>query len=290
MSTPHSCLGALALELTPGSRAARAVLDQASAGQLAALVARDLAKIEPRAAQLDLALIAGLFDPVELLRPGWPLHRELERLIAQAPGDGAARVIAFAGQDGFLPPNLQPDADFAEGPLRLLPIVLRGETTLAAEVDAQLEQSLLDIGMAGADTALLAQEVFGASIEHARYLTVHDLAAMMAMQYDNVGLGALWPLIETALLTPGREQWLDAPPEPLVHLVDGQAHIALLDSENWIRRGWAPSGLDSEKLELAFDRFQSRQRQLASLLEAHGIAVSFDHCVSGVDPREQLGA
>jgi len=292
MSDIHSCLCALALELTPGTQAARPALDQSMAGQLAALIARDLAKFEPAAAQLDLAVIAALFDPVELLRPGWPLHRELERLVMQAPGDGSARIIAFAGRDGRLPANLQSDPDFAAGALRLLPLVLRGNATIAKEVSAQFEERLLDLGMAGADTALLAQQAFGAEIEHARFLTVHDLAAMMAMQYENVGLGALWPLIETALLAPGQERWLDAPPEPLVRLANGEARIAMFDDEGWADSGLAPAqaGHDQARLGLAFDRFQMRQRQIAALLEAHGIATTFDHCPAGRDARAILRA
>lgn len=283
-----SCLAALALELTPGTPAGHQVIDQDAAGELAALVARDLARIDARAAQLDLALLAGLFDPVELLRPRWPLHRELERLIAQAPGEGEPRIIAIAGSAGQLPGNLQPQADFAGASLRLLPLVLRGPAADARVVDDAFEHLLLDIGMAGADTALLAQSAFGTSIEHARYLTVHDLAAMMAMQYDNVGLGALWPLIESALLSPAQEQWLDAPPEPLVRVANGRANIALLDPEAWSSSSLAPAGLDGRQLERMFERFQMRQRQLASVLEAHAIEVSFDHCPAGSDARALL--
>lgn len=290
MNPLGSCLAALALELTPGSPATRRVIDQGAAGELAALVARDLARIDPRAAQLDLALLAGLFDPVELLRPRWPLHRELERLVAQAPGAGEPRIIAIAGSAGELPGILQPLQEFAGGALRLLPLVLRGSAADAAVVDVAFEQTLLDIGMAGADTALLAQSAFGVTIEHARYLTVHDLAAMMAMQYDNVGLGALWPLIESALLSPAQEQWLDAPPEPLVRVSDGKASIAMLDPETWSASALAPTGLDGRQLERLFERFQMRQRQLASVLEAHAIPVSFDHCPSGSDPRAVLRA
>src|SRR5688572_23166572 len=90
-----SCLGALALELTPGSHAERTALASAAAGDLAALVARDLARLVPEAARLDLGLVAALFDPVELLRPGYPLHAELERLVARAPGLPGGRLIGF---------------------------------------------------------------------------------------------------------------------------------------------------------------------------------------------------
>lgn len=296
-----SCHGAFALELSPGTGVARDLLDAEAAGALAALVSRDLAKLAPEAAGLDLALLAGLFDPVELLRPGWPLQHELERLVAQAPGADGGRVIAFgagggAGHSGSAaegdsdaPANLRPDPDFAGGALRLLPFVLRGEASLANHVSENLEAVLLDTGMAGADTALLAQEAFGATIEHARYLTLHDLAAMIAMQYENVGLGALWPVLETALLSPGQECWLDQPPEPMVRLVDGQARIAMLDDDAWLAlQPEEMRNAESARIERSFVRFQMRQRQIAALLEAHGIPATFDHCPTGLDPRSVL--
>lgn len=290
MTPTLSCHGAFALELSPGTDVARDLLAADAAGELSARVARDLAKLVPEAAGMDLALLAGLFDPVELLRPGWPLHRELERLVAQAPGAEGARVIAFGGGSDT-PANLRPDPGFAGGVLRLLPFVLRGDASLAARVGEQLEAVLLDTGMAGADTALLAQDAFGATIEHARYLTVHDLAAMIAMQYENVGLGALWPVLETALLSPGQECWLDHPPEPMLRLVDGQARIAMLDDDAWLAlQPEALRNAEAARIERGFVRFQMRQRQIAALLEAHGIPATFDHCPPGLDPRSVLSS
>lgn len=288
MDAIGSCLGALALELSPGTAPARVVLGQDAAGQLANLVARDLARFDDHAADFDLGLLAGLFDPVELLRPRWPLHRELDRMVAQAPGAGVPRVIAFADRKGRLPPNLQPQAEHAGGALRLLPFVLRGPRREVEALAERFEAALLDTGMAGADTALCAQEAFGAQVEHARYLTVHDLAALMAMQYEHAGLGAAWALIETALLAPGEPCWLDAPPEPLVRLDGGEARIALLDPESWLRGGWGPAGAEEASWSPAFERFQMRQRQLAALFAAHGLGVCYDHCAAGGDPRAVL--
>lgn len=285
-----SCLAALAVELSPGATAGRTALSPDEAGALAALVARDLDKLVPGAAALDLGLVAALFDPVELLRPGYPLHAELERLVARAPGAAGGRVIGFgAGAEG-LPPPLRPAPEHAQGPLRLLPLLVRGEPSAVAEVGDRMEQVLLDTGMAGADTALLAQDGFGAAVEHARLLTLNDLAAMMAMQYDHAGLGPLWPLVEAALLAPGSEQWLDAPPEPLARYAAGEVRIAMLDAEAWAEGGFAPAGADAAQLGRAFERFQMRQRQFAAVLEAHGIPVTFDHCPAGQDPRAVLSA
>ncbi len=288
MQQDLTCHGALALELRPGAQAGVLALEAGLAGELAGLIADDLARFAPGAATLDLGLVAAHFDPVELLRPGWPLHAALERLIRQAPHSATARVVAFGAHDGRLPDPLQPRTEFLGGALRLVPFILLGERAALADVDQRFEEVLLETGMAGAAAALFAQERFGAAIEHARYLTVHDLAAMMALQYEHAGLAPVWPLIEAALLAPSEETWLDAAPEPLVRLAAGQARIALFDDEGWSGSGYAPAEAEAAQLARAFDRFQGRQRQIGALLEAHGIAVTFDHCPAGQDARAIL--
>lgn len=292
-------LGALALELRPGAHAAHAVLEPAAAAELAEGIARDLAILVPEAATLDLVVLAAHYDPVELLRPGWPLHAALDALAVRAPlntggstDDG--RILAFGARDGVLPEAVPaPAPDYAQGAMRLVPFLLRGDANSRARIERvghALEEVLIDRGMAGAATALYAQQAFGAPIEHARYLTIHDLAALMAMQYEHAGLAPLWPLIEAALLSAKDEVWLDAPPEPLARYSEGGVRIALLDSEAWRNGGFAPAsaGEDADKLERAFEHFEARKRQIAAVLEAHGIPVTFDHCPAGKDPHATL--
>ena len=144
--------------------------------------------------------------------------------------------------------------------------------------------------MARADTALLAQERFEARIEHARYLTAYDLAAMMALQYRHAGLDHLWPVLETALLAPEETAWLDAPPEPLLRYADGVVRIANLDATGW-RRRYAPElveSVDGVRLERGFAHFQARQRQLAAILKVHGLDVELVACAPHQDPRAAL--
>ena len=288
-------LGALALELTPGSAAARDALPQREAGELAAAIARDLAKFSAEAAALDLTTAGAHYDPVELLRPGWPIHRELDQLGARAPGGkspDSGRIIAFGSHQGRLPGALSPSPDYAGGPLRLVPWALAGAADTAREVGEACERDLMERGMAGADTALLAQEAFGLQVEHARYLTLHDLCALMAMQYDHAGLAPLWPVLETALLSPGRDAWLDAPPEPLLRYTDREARIALLTPDAWRARNAAPGDADGggdaddERLRRGFAHYEARQRQFAAVLRAHGVPVTFAHCQG--DPASEL--
>src|SRR5690606_9766556 len=98
------------------------------------------------------------------------------------------------------------------------------------------------------------------------------------------GLAPLWPVLETALLSPEREAWLDAPPEPLLHYADREARIALLTPNAWRVRNAGPVGADdgsdavNERLQRGFTHYETRQRQFAAVLRAHGVPVTFVHC------------
>lgn len=282
-------MGVIALELAAGHAPQRAALGAAEASELAEKLGRDLAVHAPQVRDLDLVLAAAHFDPAEALRPGWSLHQRLRELHQRAPGRGeGARLIAFGTDDaGGIPMPLQADDGLRGGLLRVVPFLLTGADPTVEAVGERLESVLLETGMAQADTALLAQAAFGAQIEHARYMTLHDLAAMTAMQYEHGGLGALWPVIETALMAPTEELWLDAPPEPLLRYAQGEVHIALFEPAAW-RSRYAPRDATDERLERAYQHFQARQQQIAAVLEAHGIPVTFAHCPGTVDARDAL--
>jgi len=285
-----NALGLLALELADGESPRHAALGAGQAGELAERVGRDLARLVPQASELDLVFAAAHFDPAEVLRPGWPIHRRLEELHARAPGrDEGPRLLAFgAAADGEVPLPFQADASLQGGGLRVVPFVLTGTDagTVSAVSDA-LEEVLLAQGMAQADTALLAQQAFGARVEHARYFTVNDLAAMMAMQYDNQGLAVLWPVIETAVLAPQADEWLDQAPEPLLRYTHGEVRMALFDPAGWCAH-YRHGKDDCDRLHGIYEQFLMRQRQMAAVLEAHGVPVLFVHCEAGQDARALL--
>lgn len=280
--------GALALELVPGSQPGRAALRQGEAGALAGRIGHDLALLAPQVASLDLVLAGAHYDPAELLRPGWPLHRRLEELHARAPQAVGPRIIAFgADGDGVVPQPLRAEPELHGGPLRVVPFLLVGDAGEVTAVATAFEEILLERGMARAETALTAQDGFEARIEHARYLTAYDLAAMMALQYANVGLDGLWTLLETALLVPQRDAWLDAPPEPLMHYTDGAVRVAIFDRDDWHAR-CAPEEADAARIERGFAHYQARQRQLVAILKVHGLDVEPVPCPAHADARALL--
>lgn len=284
VDNPQVVRGLVALELAADNPIGKAALAQDATGELAGLIGRDLKALAPGADQLDLVFAASHFDPAEALRPGWPLHRRLAELRERAPraADGQARIIAFgADPHGKVPQPLQAEPELANGQLRVLPFLLIGDPAIVSEVGERMEQVLLDTGMLQADTALKAQEAFGARVEHARYLTAHDLAAMTALQYRNQGLDVLWSVIEAALLDPQREIVFNAPPEPMLRYVDGEARIALFTPDVWRRHYVLRGDGDPAKIERIHQLFQARQRQFAAVLRAHGVDVTFAHCSDG---------
>lgn len=286
MSDTSCTYGALALECS--ATLARPALSRDAAAELAGHVAADLARLLPGVEVLDLAVAGAGFDPSELLRPGWPLHAALADLAQRAPGRSGPRVLGFGSFEGAMPAQISPDPALHEGPLRLVPFVLHGQAEDVAAIGRAMEEVLLETGMAQAATALHAQREFATPLEHARYLSLNDLLAMTAMQYEHAGIAPLWPLIEAALLTPEHEEWLDAPPEPLLRWTGSQVRVAMMDIGVWSEAGFAPAGIDAERISRAFDRFQMRQRQFAAVLGSHAIPVCFDHVGAGQDPRRVL--
>lgn len=284
-------MGVLALEMAIGTHPAEPALGQEAAGRLAELVARDLGALVPGVQELDLAVAAAHFDPAEVLRPGWPLHRRLDELRARAPGrHEGPRVLVFgADSSGNVPLPFQATPDLQGGSLRVLPYLLTGDESVEQDISERMEALLLETGMAGAETALLAQEMFGVRIEHARYMTVHDLAAMTAMQYSHQGLEVLWPLLEAALVAPESEAWVDELPEPLACYCNGEARLAMFEPSGWHKR-YAPSVPQGQEsgVEHLYRLFEARQRQFASVLDAHGIPVVHVFCPAGEDPRSYL--
>ena len=277
-SEPTVMRGLLALECPIGADAgALPGLSQVVAGELADLIGRDLARLEPAVVQSDLVLAGAHFDPAEVLRPGWPLHRRLHELLQRARQGRQPRIVAFGHDgEGRIPQPLQADPDLRGGGLRVLPWLLSGDAAVIGTVRDSLEARLLDEGMAAADTALFAQEQLQLPIEHARYLTLHDLLAMTALQYENQSLDGFWLLLETALLRPQHTAMLDAPPEPHAHYADGVLHLRLPSAESWHAR-CAAHIIDPDRLERGYALDEMRTRQFAAIARAHGLEVCFDY-------------
>jgi len=197
----------LALERVAGELPPRLSLSRDEAAELAQLIAADLHALVPQVAEARLALAGALFDPVELLRPGFPVWATLDELARRVPRSQLDNVVAFGCHEGRMPAQpLEPSPIFADGPMRLLPLSLLAPATLATELSEQLEIQLVGRGEAGPLTSDWLIRTLGIPLEHVRYLSRNDLLALTCVQYEHVNLAPLWTLLEGALLTPYREE------------------------------------------------------------------------------------
>jgi len=255
----------LALEPVAGT-APRSRLSRDEADELAGLIAADLHALLPQVAQARLLLAGALFDPVELLRPGFPVWTTLDELGRRVPRAGVAQVVAFGSHEGHMPAQpLEPAPQFADGPMRLLPLSLLAPEALAAELSEQVEVQLVGRGEAGSRTADWLMRTLGARLEHARYLSRNDLMALTCVQYEHVNLAPLWSLLEGALLTPYRsEEVLSARGLALRY---EQGRVLAQSPAAWLA---AQEG-DAAELAHGFAGIVFELRQYAALLDAHAL-------------------
>jgi hypothetical protein len=247
----HSlCPGLLAVELIPEGRPSSLSLPVESAHLLGDAITADLLRLLPDVETMGLAVASALYDPAQVMRPGWPLFAELARLHARTQQGAWTPAVSCFGASGgrMADPGLEPDASLIGSPLLLIPWVLIGADLDAARLNAEMEESFTDKGLAEARTSLLLNEAFSIRVEHARYLTRLDLCAMTAMQYQNVGLAQLWSLIECALLAPMQSEEIRTSSGGSYRWRDGGVRV--------LQAGDA-----------------AEARQYAAILAAHGIAV-----------------
>ncbi|WP_049621171.1 hypothetical protein [Frateuria defendens] len=261
----------LALELAPGEPPQRLRLTRDEAAELAALVAADLNALLPAVDRARLALAGALFDTVELLRPGFPVWATLDELARRVPRGHLENVVAFGTHEGRMPAQpLEPDAAYADGPMRLLPLSVLAPEPLAAELAEQLEVELVGRGEAGPRTADWLMRTLGVRLEHARYLSRNDLLALTCVQYEHVNLAPLWSLLEAALLTPYRDEaTLSARGLPLRYHA---GRVLAQSPAAWL--AGQPGEAAQRAHEVAGIVFELRQ--YAALLGAHRVPLALD--------------
>ena len=242
-----SVLGLLAIECREPGAPPHCTTNRAHAQTIASAIAADLIKLDAGVSSLDLVVAGALFDQAQILRPGWPAHAALLELQSRVVAVAArAEVMAIAAHDGVMPmPALEPDKRLFGSPLLILPWTLHGEAERAAATASRFEQDLVERGMAGSELALALQDAFGIGVRHVQHLTVFDLCAIGCTQYEQAGFGALWQLIENALLTPTRK------------------HGVEIDGQRWT----------SQDGEVTTDAAGQASAHYRAILAAHGINV-----------------
>jgi hypothetical protein len=179
--------------------------DRALAQPLANQLAFELAKHLPSLDGLGLVWMAACYDQAQILRPELPVHAALAGLyLAGTRENQAAQVMTLQALRSEAPvPALKVDERLLGGAMVLLPFAIVGARDRVAQARTILEEKLLDAGLADARTAWMLNQALGANAEHARLMTLDDLAALCAVQLEHAGLSPVWDILETAIFRPG---------------------------------------------------------------------------------------
>ncbi len=271
----------LALETVAGESPMPMTLGRDEAAELAQLVAADLLGLVPQVASARLVLAGALFDQAELLRPGFPVWATLAELARRLPRGQPGNVVAFGHHAGRMPvPELEPSAIYADGPMRLLPASLLAPATLADDLSTQLEIQLVGRGEAGVNTADWLMRTLGVRLEHVRYLSRNDLLALTCVQYEHVNLAPLWALLETALLTPEREESTVSARGLSLRYAHGS--VLVQSPAQWLSRHRG----DPAQRAHDFAGIVFELRQYAALLEAHRVPLQLESADATTETRD----
>ena len=162
-------------------------IDRNGAEQLLAHLSTDLADCLPGVRQCSLAVAGALYDPTEVLRPGYPLFSALAQLQKEA-GDEGPRLLSVGADAGRMPVDaMQPAADVPRGALQLLALSLSGPEAELESLSDDAEYRLMEEGQLSAHAARGVEAQFGLATAHARFMTLTDLQAMLRMQLDHFG-------------------------------------------------------------------------------------------------------
>jgi hypothetical protein len=254
-----------------------ALLDRLAAEQVLAHIAADLTGIFPVISQFTLSMAGGLYDQTQVLRPNLPVFSALETLQQSSnPGsDFHPRLLSVGASEGQMPlPDLQPFEQIPLGLLQILPLLLTGPPELLDVLNNEMEHLFLEHGQLSAHSAKGLETHFQITVNHARFMTITDLTAMLRIQLEHHGFLPLWKLLDAAMTPPRDELVVRTPTGHTFKWKDGAVH-SVFESFDW----WAKFGGGAEipstdrQLQTAYADWTREFRRYLTMLNAHGVRV-----------------
>jgi len=261
-----------------GENASRpALLDRSAAEQVLAHVAADLTGMFPAINRCALSMAGALFDQTQVLRPQLPVFSALKSLqqSANPGGDFQPRLLSIGASDGQMPlPDLQPFENIPLGLLQILPILVSGPAEDVDELAQEMEHRFIESGQLSAHSAKGLEAHFQVSVNHARFMTITDLNALLHLQLKHYGFLPLWELLDAAMTPSASTREVSTDGGLNFKWQDGAVH-SFFESFDW----WAQYGggtdlaADDQQLQAAYTDWTQEYRVYLTMLSAHGVKV-----------------
>ena len=262
-----------------GANAKRPVLLGArDAEQMLAHLAADLKSLLPSISRCSLIAPGALFDQTQILRPSYPAFAALESAsIVERAEEFRPQLVSIDAADGVMPvENLQPLDDIPLGLFQLLPVVLHGPSGVVAELGQAMEYRFLEEGQLSAHSAKWLETAFGVSINHARFMTLTDLGAMLRMQLDHFGFLPLWELLDTAINNRDEILQVQTDSGKVFEWRDKAVHTDFETFDHWANQGEGRKLAGARQmLAGAYGEWTQGIRQYLTTLEAHAVSLEF---------------
>ena len=262
-----------------GEHASRpALLEKAAAEQVLAHISTDLTSAFPDVSRCSLSMAGALFDQTQVLRPAFPVYAALEALQQSSnPGsDFQARLLSIGSSEGQMPvQDLQPFEDIPLGLLQILPLLVSGPAEYLDRLKAEMEHRFLEQGQVSAHTAKALESQFQISINHARFMTITDLNAMLRLQLEHYGFLPMWELLDAAMTGTADKLEIETPGGLVFKWQDESVH-SYFESFDWwaLYGGGAKIPADDQQLQTAYANWTREYRRYVIMLRAHGVRVS----------------
>jgi len=262
-----------------GEHASRpALLERVAAEQVLAHVAADLTAMFPAISRCSLSMAGALFDQTQILRPALPVYTALETLQQSSnPGtDFQPRLLSIGSNEGLMPlQELQPFEDIPLGLLQILPLLITGPSEYVEGLIDEMEHRFLEQGQVSAHSAKALESQFQVSINHARFMTITDLNALLRLQLEHYGFLPLWELLDAAMASSVNTLEVNTPEGLTFKWQDESVH-SFFESFDWWAQygGGAEKPADEQQLQTAYANWTREYRRYLTMLTAHGVRVS----------------
>ena len=89
-------------------------------------------------------------------------------------------------------PDLQPCEDIPLGLLQILPLLISGPADYVSQLAEEMEHRFIEQGQVSAHSAKSMEAQFQIASNHARFMTMTDLNALLRLQLEHYGFLPLW--------------------------------------------------------------------------------------------------
>lgn len=269
-----------------GEHASRpALLGKTAAEQVLAHISADLTAMFPAVNRCSLTMAGALFDQTQVLRPHLPVFSGLETLQqASNPGsDFQARLLSIGVNEGRMPlQDLQPFENIPLGLLQILPLLISGPAAEVTGLAAEMEHRFLESGQVSAHSAKALESQFHISVNHARFMTLTDLNAMLRLQLEHYGFLPLWELLDAAMSAPASPFEVITRAGLKFKWLDDTVHSFFESFDYWAHYGaGADTPADRQQLQSAYADWTREYRRYLTMLNAHGVSV--DQHLAGLE-------